>query len=75
MRTVLAFQQRAGEPLELRLTTGHAELGLVRVPFDFDQVFDADYLFFYAPLLAHVTESDVSCSWRARPIASERRFE
>jgi hypothetical protein len=47
----------------------------VSVPFDFDEVFEADYLYFYAPLLADVTESNVSCSWQARPIASERRLE
>jgi hypothetical protein len=31
----------------------------VSVPFDFDEVFDADYLFLYEPLLADVTETDV----------------
>jgi len=31
----------------------------VSVPFDFDEVFEADYLFFCTPLLADVTESDV----------------
>ena len=34
------------------------------VPFDFDEVFDADYLFFYEPLLADVTEADVDAIWR-----------
>ena len=34
------------------------------VPFDFDEVFDADYLFFYEPLLADVTEADVDTIWR-----------
>ncbi|HWI01787.1 MAG TPA: methyltransferase domain-containing protein [Propionibacteriaceae bacterium] len=33
------------------------------VPFDFDEVFDADYLFFYEPLLADVTEADVDTIW------------
>ena len=33
-------------------------------PFDFDEVFDADYLFFYEPLLADVTEADVDAIWR-----------
>jgi SAM-dependent methyltransferase len=32
--------------------------------FDFDEVFDEDYLFFYEPLLADVTESDVDVIWR-----------
>jgi cyclopropane fatty-acyl-phospholipid synthase-like methyltransferase len=36
----------------------------VSVPFDFDEVFDADYLFFYEPLLADVNESDVDAIWR-----------
>jgi SAM-dependent methyltransferase len=36
----------------------------VSVPFDFDEVFDADYLFFYEPLLADVTETDVDTIWR-----------
>jgi SAM-dependent methyltransferase len=39
-------------------------LGSVSVPFDFDEVFDADYLFFYEPLLADVTEADVDAIWR-----------
>ena len=39
-------------------------LGSVSVPFDFDEVFDADYLFFYEPLFADVTEADVSAIWR-----------
>ena len=34
------------------------------VPFDFDEVFDEDYLFFYEPLLADVTETDVDTIWR-----------
>ena len=34
------------------------------VPFDFDEVFDADYLFFYEPRLADVTEADVDAIWR-----------
>jgi cyclopropane fatty-acyl-phospholipid synthase-like methyltransferase len=34
------------------------------VPFDFDEVFDADYLFFYEPLFADVTEADVHAIWR-----------
>ena len=34
------------------------------VPFDFDEVFDTDYLFFYEPLLADVTEADVATIWR-----------
>jgi ubiquinone/menaquinone biosynthesis C-methylase UbiE len=37
---------------------------LVSVPFDFDEVFDADYLFFYEPLFADVTEADVATIWR-----------
>jgi ubiquinone/menaquinone biosynthesis C-methylase UbiE len=36
----------------------------VSVPFDFDEVFDEDYLFFYEPLLADVTETDVDTIWR-----------
>jgi ubiquinone/menaquinone biosynthesis C-methylase UbiE len=36
----------------------------VSVPFDFDEVFDADYLFFYEPLFADVTEADVDAIWR-----------
>jgi SAM-dependent methyltransferase len=36
----------------------------VSAPFDFDEVFDADYLFFYEPLLADVTEADVDAIWR-----------
>jgi ubiquinone/menaquinone biosynthesis C-methylase UbiE len=32
--------------------------------FDFDEVFDEDYLFFYEPLLADATESDVDAIWR-----------
>jgi SAM-dependent methyltransferase len=36
----------------------------VSVAFDFDEVFDEDYLFFYEPLLAEVTESDVDAIWR-----------
>ena len=34
------------------------------VPFDFDEVFDADYLFFYEPLLADATEGDADAIWR-----------
>lgn len=34
------------------------------VSFDFDEVFDEDYLFFYEPLLAQATESDVDAIWR-----------
>ncbi len=34
------------------------------VSFDFDAVFDDDYLFFYEPLLADVAESDVDAIWR-----------
>jgi ubiquinone/menaquinone biosynthesis C-methylase UbiE len=36
----------------------------VSVPFDFDEVFDADYLYFYEPLFADVTEADVEAIWR-----------
>lgn len=32
--------------------------------FDFDQVFDEDYLFFYEPRLADAAESDVDTIWR-----------
>jgi SAM-dependent methyltransferase len=44
--------------------TGRRTLGSVSVPFDFDEVFDEDYLFFYEPLLADVTETDVDTIWR-----------
>jgi ubiquinone/menaquinone biosynthesis C-methylase UbiE len=36
----------------------------VSVPFDFDEVFDADYLFFYEPLFTDATEADVDAIWR-----------
>ena len=42
-----------------RRRAGRRNLGSVSVPFDFDEVFDADYLFFYEPLLTDVTEADV----------------
>lgn len=32
--------------------------------FDFEDVFDADYLFFYETLLAGVTDADVDAIWR-----------
>jgi ubiquinone/menaquinone biosynthesis C-methylase UbiE len=48
----------------LRRPAGRRTLGSVSVPFDFDEVFDADYLFFYEPLLADVTEADVDAIWR-----------
>ena len=32
--------------------------------FDFGEVFDEDYLFFYEPLLAEVTDTDVDAIWR-----------
>jgi cyclopropane fatty-acyl-phospholipid synthase-like methyltransferase len=32
--------------------------------FDFDEVFDEDYLFFYEPLLAEVADGDVNSIWR-----------
>ena len=43
---------------------GGRTLGSVSVRFDFDEVFDADYLFFYEPLFADVTEADVDAIWR-----------
>jgi SAM-dependent methyltransferase len=43
----------------------------VSVPFDFDEVFDADYLFFYEPLLAEVTEADVDAIWRLLKLEPE----
>jgi SAM-dependent methyltransferase len=43
---------------------GRRTLRSVSVPFDFDEVFDADYLFFDEPLLADVTETDVDTIWR-----------
>jgi SAM-dependent methyltransferase len=36
----------------------------VSVPFEFDEVFDEDYLFFYEPLLTDVTEAEVDAIWR-----------
>jgi ubiquinone/menaquinone biosynthesis C-methylase UbiE len=32
--------------------------------FDFDEVFDEDYLYFYEPTLAEVTDADVETIWR-----------
>jgi SAM-dependent methyltransferase len=32
--------------------------------FDFDEVFNEDYLYFYEPLLAEVTDADVDAIWR-----------
>src|SRR5687768_14390541 len=45
-------------------TLERRRLHSVSVPFDFDEVFDADYLFFYEPLFADVTEADVDAIWR-----------
>src|SRR5687768_14160990 len=48
------------EPVLLRVphrTLERRRLHSVSVPFDFDEVFDADYLFFYEPLFADVTEA------------------
>jgi ubiquinone/menaquinone biosynthesis C-methylase UbiE len=45
-------------------TLERRRLHSVSVPFDFDEVFDADYLFFYEPLFAEVTEADVDAIWR-----------
>jgi len=45
------------------------------VPFDFDEVFEADYLFFYTPLLADVTESYVIALGKRVPWPRESRFE
>jgi SAM-dependent methyltransferase len=37
----------------------------VSIPeFDFDEVFNEDYLYFYEPLLAEVTDADVDAIWR-----------
>jgi ubiquinone/menaquinone biosynthesis C-methylase UbiE len=43
----------------------------VSVPFDFDEAFDADYLFFYEPLLADVAEADVDAIWRLLKVEPE----
>jgi cyclopropane fatty-acyl-phospholipid synthase-like methyltransferase len=32
--------------------------------FDFDEVFDADYLYFYEPLLEEVSDADTDLVWR-----------
>jgi SAM-dependent methyltransferase len=47
-----------------RRPAGRRTLRSVSVPFDFDEVFDADYLFFYEPLFADATEADVDTIWR-----------
>lgn len=33
-------------------------------PFDFDQVFDDDYLYFYGPRLENVADGDADAIWR-----------
>ena len=66
-RTVAPIPSPWPRSIGLRLTSrplGRRTLGSVSVPFDFDEVFDADYLFFYEPLLADVTEADVDAIWR-----------
>src|SRR5687767_12215848 len=66
-RAVRSGERWAREPVLLRVphrTLERRRLHLVSVPFDFDEVFDADYLFFYEPLFADVTEADVDVIWR-----------
>jgi ubiquinone/menaquinone biosynthesis C-methylase UbiE len=38
--------------------------------FDFDEMFDADYLYFYGPLLADVADADTDAVWRMLDVAA-----
>jgi hypothetical protein len=37
--------------------------------FDFDEMFDEDYLYFYEPLLADASDGDASAIWRLLELA------
>jgi SAM-dependent methyltransferase len=41
--------------------------------FDFDEMFDGDYLFFYAPLLEEHSDADARLIWRLLGLAPEQR--